>query len=478
LDDAVWCVNAHVAPLVLSGDGNSVICGNRRGMAVVSMDGKSLRILQGRSADETYSLTHIIAVPGSGDFLCAMAGGEDASELYRLDMNARKLRLLARLPLEVTAMAMGPDGLAWLGLEGAVLRIDPATGRREALPAARGVKVVCPATSQPTVSDRITAGTVAVEVGRVAPPATQPTTQPATQPTTQPAALPKAICLGSQGRVMSFPHPLPIANSDSGRVYVIWLVEEKGAFALAGDVPAIPAEWLGMTVAARLPRLCGLYAFDGKAWSQGMAVARDPNCRNLKIAGGDDGTAHLVWTDEPEMGFDPPREITYAVVKGDKADVHKSRFEDRGVDPSAFALGLDGPGRAMLVYRTVLPEGHPDRDKAHMRRWDGTAWTPPTVIPFGKRGFKNPVLVRRGSKTMLIWGNDGELMSERHDASSYSVLGEGDVWSAPCNAAVGPAGELVDVTGNGIHLDGRGKVHAVWSRKQQLYYVAFGVLGK
>ena len=396
MDDAVWCVNAHVAPLVLSGDGNSVICGNRRGMAVVSMDGKSLRILQGRSADETYSLTHIIAVPGSGDFLCAMAGGEDASELYRLDMNARKLRLLARLPLEVTAMAMGPDGLAWLGLEGAVLRIDPATGRREALPAARGVKVVCPATSQPTVSDRITAGTVAVEVGRVAPPATQPTTQPATQPTTQPAALPKAICLGSQGRVMSFPHPLPIANSDSGRVYVIWLVEEKGAFALAGDVPAIPAEWLGMTVAARLPRLCGLYAFDGKAWSQGMAVARDPNCRNLKIAGGD----------------------------------------------------------------------------------DGTAWTPPTVIPFGKRGFKNPVLVRRGSKTMLIWGNDGELMSERHDASSYSVLGEGDVWSAPCNAAVGPAGELVDVTGNGIHLDGRGKVHAVWSRKQQLYYVAFGVLGK
>jgi len=173
-----WWTHVHdPAPLALSGEGNTVICGHKNGIALLSMDGKLERVLQGRSAETFYNLTNILAIPRSQDFLCVLTAGTEryanAGELYRLDFKAGELHRLVELTGHVTAMAMGHDGLAWIALPGAVIRIHPETGQQEALPFARGARVEMVVLNQADKSDRIQMG---VTAAKIAPPTSHPTT--------------------------------------------------------------------------------------------------------------------------------------------------------------------------------------------------------------------------------------------------------------------------------------------------------------
>lgn len=116
-------------PLYIDAKGGRVVCGHKKGIALLTIDGQSGEVVRAPGATQGLTVSQIVPIPGSCECLCAISSSE-RSNIYRLNIAQKTLRLLRTMPSDpVTALAIAPDGYAWAAMPGEIISFDPATGR-------------------------------------------------------------------------------------------------------------------------------------------------------------------------------------------------------------------------------------------------------------------------------------------------------------------------------------------------------------
>jgi hypothetical protein len=131
LADGDWIADEdenNTPPLVITPDGKHVLCGHRRGVAIIKIDGTDFEVLSPGGHATDCCVSHIVPIPGTEGYVCSILH-PDAEGLYHIDLAHRTLRKIKDLKgSTVTAMAIGPNGFLWVARPGNVLCVNPSTG--------------------------------------------------------------------------------------------------------------------------------------------------------------------------------------------------------------------------------------------------------------------------------------------------------------------------------------------------------------
>lgn len=205
--------------------------------------------------------------------------------------------------------------------------------------------------------------------------------------------------------------------------------------------------------------------YDGKKWSKAVWFDAKANFDGLAVAAGRDAEGHVVWKDGG--GY-----VAHASVKDGKARYSRQDFAGRPIASRDFAIGTAPDESLIMAYRADLYEGHPDRDYAHMRTWDGRSWSEVTVIPFDTSGFHSPTFVRHRNALLLSWVSGSRVVRV------FSVLASGGTWSYPLPLCSSQGDKLRCDHFVSLHFDPQGRVRAAWCVKDETYTVVVTSLEK
>jgi len=205
--------------------------------------------------------------------------------------------------------------------------------------------------------------------------------------------------------------------------------------------------------------------YDGKEWSKPVWFDAKSDFDGLAVAEGRDGTGHVVWRDGG--GY-----IAHASVKDGRAEYSRQDLVERPIAGREFAVSAAPDGSLMMAYRAELYEGHPDRDYAHIRTWDGRSWSEATVTPFDTAGFHSPTFVRHGSAILLSWVGRSPVVRV------FSVLTSDGGWSYPLPLCSALDDKLRCDYFVSLHADPQGRVHAAWCVEEETYSVIVTSLGE
>jgi hypothetical protein len=198
----------------------------------------------------------LLDIPAGGQALPVAEGGD----LYTVSSKDGTLTCLRdRSCRQIAAMAISPQGYAWVATRGALTCLDPATGRERRFPrpppatsAVAGGAPLPPRSSAPNVST----GPVSVDRTRFAPCPSQAPERPLATP------------LGTQGVAMQTTATCCVAAAPSGRIYVIWYARPGAVVPPTAGMPAIPSSLLfgPDRDEADMTTVPGISVFDGHRW--------------------------------------------------------------------------------------------------------------------------------------------------------------------------------------------------------------------
>jgi len=252
--------------------------------------------------------------------------------------------------------------------------------------------------------------------------------------------------------------------------------------------------------------------FDGRTWSTPVDVALASTAANIAFLSSSvdrNGTLHLLWVEGPggpafytyapaneansaanwakpwgidlegasevvlQAGRDGTLHVLYARTSGEQQGIYYVNSKDRGVtlsdpvwlDPDmpdgSFPTGLNfrldavSGLHALWYYADLESPGNPGTWVRYAHSGDGgQTWSEPTTLArFAKDAddleYPGPLLSVNGRTVLALWA--GAWMQRTY---SYS-LDAGATWSAPQEFLKG----LVGQAGDGIALDGDGRVH-------------------
>lgn len=218
-------------------------------------------------------------------------------------------------------------------------------------------------------------------------------------------------------------------------------------------------------------RRVGYRRFDGKTWSDEVGFDMhddDENWLQLAVAAASDGTAYIVWKDGGTF-------VACASIRNGKARFARHAFADRPIAgrqivESAFAITTTIEDILVIVYCADLYEEHPDSRDAHVRTWDGTAWSAPEVIPFGTERFDWPIFLLHGREHLLSWVSESS-------SRVFSVLRADGTWSYPLPVCAVEGNMPGCIGQTAFHVDSQGHVHAFWRERDHACTVEVTSLG-
>lgn len=111
------------APLAITSDGKSVICGHTAGLALFDIDGNKDSIIQPAIPSKRVQISMILPIPKTTDFLCAMEF-ESGGGIFLLDVKSRSLKCIFTVKSAVTAVAFSPSNNLWIATPGFVYETD------------------------------------------------------------------------------------------------------------------------------------------------------------------------------------------------------------------------------------------------------------------------------------------------------------------------------------------------------------------
>ena len=196
--------------------------------------------------------------------------------------------------------------------------------------------------------------------------------------------------------------------------------------------------------------------YDGEQWSKAAWFDAKGDFDGLAVAAGGDGTGHVVWKEGRTV-------VAHACIKNGRAETSRQSLADRPIEYRDFALVAAPDGSLMMAYRADLYEGHPDRNRAHVRTWNGQSWSEAAVIPFDSGDFLTPIFVRHGRAVLLSW------VPGSPSVRVFSILGSDGTWSYPLPLCSAQEGKLRCDHFVSLHADPQGRVRAAWYANEETY---------
>ncbi|MFA5794641.1 MAG: hypothetical protein WC980_06195 [Candidatus Brocadiia bacterium] len=224
--------------------------------------------------------------------------------------------------------------------------------------------------------------------------------------------------------------------------------------------------------------------YDGKNWGNSILLQLGVVLPRSRMAITEKGDVHIIGKGFKEGG------MTHWVISGGKIIKSIICSPEKPILDDCFDIVVDGQDTPLLVYQADLPENHPDRNKLHLSKWNGTEWLPPVCFGYGKERLLGAIrLAKYGRKVIMLWNHNREItynvgqneMCWSGPMTSFKVLSNDGIWSFPQPVGqkkpppkipvwLWDEGDFIDSPGAAIYVDTKGLVHMAWQENTEIYH--------